>query len=80
MERKISEYLPRSQNVLTQKSSSRYGTSPYEIFDRDPLESPKRTQVIVNVLCCPSELDSKTLFLKTQPILDLKKAGIKLEL
>lgn len=70
MERKISEYLLRSQSVLTQKSSSRYGTPPYEIFDRDPLESPKRTQAIVNVLCCPSELDSKTLFLKTQPILD----------
>lgn len=70
MEQKIAEYLPRSQSVLTQKSSSRYGTPPYYIFDRDPLESPKRTQAIGNVLCCPSELDSKTLFLKTQPILD----------
>lgn len=73
MEQKIAEYLPRSQSVLTQKSSSRYGTPPYDIFDRDPLENPKRTQTIFSVLCCPSELDSKTLFLKTQPNLDKKK-------
>lgn len=69
MEHKISEYLPRGCSVLTQKTPAagtwRYGTPPFEFLDRDPLKTPKGTQAISNVLCLPSELDSKTLFLKT---------------
>lgn len=66
--------------VVKKRANARCGTPPLKLFTRGVLETPGTIQTVGLALVCPSELDSKTLLLKTRHRCSTGYGGIKLVL